>query len=191
MEARPRILEIMVISGENLCIDRNPVKENAYVVVRAESLKWCTTKMAKQLGESSSSLLSWNEKLLLDIPLHARSVTFEVHCKTSKGAVRNIGVARIAISDFLGGKVSESSIQMLSYRLRDWDGRRNGVIHFSVKAKLPEEDPSCEAKMVPAKGMPVTCGGFEGKIMGFQVDETNSNGVVVGIPVWWSYPSNV
>ncbi|XLR62383.1 hypothetical protein HN51_005682 [Arachis hypogaea] len=201
---RPSTLEIMVISGENLCMNQNPVKE-AYVVIRAESLKCCTTKMVKYGGENTSSLLSWNEKFLMDIPLHARSITFEVQCKNSNGAVRSVGVARIAISHFLGEKnnvngnkgIYECTMQkMMSYRLRDWDGRRNGVINFSVRvAKLPEEDPLLEATAVvpePAKGMPVRSCGFEGRVLGFKVDESNnSNGVAVGIPLWWSYPNNI
>ncbi|KAJ1414822.1 C2 domain [Sesbania bispinosa] len=180
MEGRPCTLEITVISGENLCIDGKPVRENAYVVVRAESLKCYTTKMAaesKSNGENSSSFLSWNEKLSLEMSVHARCITFEVQCKTSKGVDRDVGVARIAVSDFMGE--SANCMKVLSYGLRDWDGRRNGVIHFSVRVKMPEEKE---------KGMTVSSGGLEAEVMGFEVnDEKSSNGVVIGIPLWWSY----
>ncbi|KAG5053715.1 hypothetical protein JHK85_006225 [Glycine max] len=133
MEAKPqaRTLEITVMSGENICVDRSSGAENVYVVVRAESLNSCTTKTVNE----DKGVHAWNEKLLLDIPTHARSVTFEVQCKKYKG-VRPIGVARIALSDFLSNDtkiVSESVPQMYCYGLRNWEGRQNGVIHFSVK----------------------------------------------------------
>ena len=136
MKACSRTLEITVISGENLYVDQNPVTKDTYVVVRTESLNCCTTKMAMEGGSGSNP--SWNEKFLLDMPMHARSITFEVQCKTSKG-IKNIGVARIAVSDFLGPNLQENCLQVLSYRLRDWEGRRNGVINFSVRMKTPEE----------------------------------------------------
>ena len=94
------VLEITVISCENLRVTEDP-----YVVVRAESLKCCTTKMAKDSGSNKTSLFSWNEKLMLNMPMHARSITFEVQCNRFKG-FRPAGVARIAVSDFLGGGVS-------------------------------------------------------------------------------------
>ncbi|MCH81457.1 BON1-associated protein 2-like, partial [Trifolium medium] len=122
-------LEITIISGQNISIERNSKAEDIYVVVRAESLNSCTTKMVNE----NEGLLSWDEKFMLDIPSHARSVTFEVQCKKYKGA-RPIGVARIALSDFLGDNMSlQSCAQNFSYGLRDWDGRKNGVINFSVR----------------------------------------------------------
>ncbi|XP_061340124.1 BON1-associated protein 2-like [Gastrolobium bilobum] len=182
-----RTLEITVISGENICVDdQSPMGENVYVVVRAESLNSCTTKMVKE----DKGLLAWNEKFLLDIPMHARSVTFEVQCKKYKGS-RPIGVARIALSDFLGGSVSENCLQMLSYNLRNWDGKRNGVIHFSVRVITPEDRSCSETKSVLGITT-VSSNGFEPhEVMGFQVDHKNSSHVVIGIPVWWSYPSNI
>ncbi|KAI5421587.1 hypothetical protein KIW84_045129 [Lathyrus oleraceus] len=94
-----RTLEITVISGENI-----HVTEDAYVVVRGESLDCYTTKTVK---DNKSSFLSWDEMFLLDMPLHARSITFEVQCKRFK-SVRPIGVARIAVADFLNGVESEN-----------------------------------------------------------------------------------
>jgi hypothetical protein len=70
-------LEITIISGRNICVERNSKAEDVYVVVRAESLNSCTTKMVNK----SEGLLSWDEKFMLDIPSHAKSVTFEVQCK--------------------------------------------------------------------------------------------------------------
>ena len=83
MEVKPqaRTLEITVMSGENISMDRSSVAENVYVVVRAESLNSCRTKMVNEEG----GVHAWNEKFLLDIPLYAKSVTFEVQCKKYKG----------------------------------------------------------------------------------------------------------
>ncbi|KAI4354994.1 hypothetical protein L6164_003813 [Bauhinia variegata] len=183
LKASSRSLEITVISCENLCVDGNPVTENAYVVVRTESINSYTTSMSREGG----SYPSWNEKFLMDIPFHARSITFEVQCK---GAVRPVGVARIALSDLLAGGSQAENLQCLSYRLRNWDGRRNGVINFSVKAKAPEYSiPS----MKPAKGMVMSSGKFEREFTGVHVVDKNSNRVAIGIPiqVQWSYPATV
>ncbi|KAK2353831.1 BON1-associated protein [Trifolium repens] len=127
-------LEITIISGQKICIERNSKAEDVYVVVRAESLNSCTTKMVNE----NEGLLSWEEKFMLDIPSHAKSVTFEVQCKKYKGA-RPIGVARVALSDFLGNNMSlQSCAKNFSYGLRDWDGRKNGVINFSVREVTQE-----------------------------------------------------
>ncbi|KAG5009246.1 hypothetical protein AAZX31_07G073400 [Glycine max] len=189
MEAKShsQTLEITVMSGENISVDQSSVAANVYVVVGAESLNSCTTKMVNEDG----GVHAWNETFLLDVPSYARSVTFEVQCKKYKG-VRPIGVARIALSDFLGGNnvVSESVPQMYCYGLRNWEGRRNGVIHFSVRVVTlgdnlcSETKEEKETKMVNSKET-------EHEVMGFQVNSKNSNDVVIGIPVRWSYQSAI
>ncbi|CAJ2657715.1 unnamed protein product [Trifolium pratense] len=181
MGVASRTLEITVISGENI-----QATEDACVVVRGESLNCYTTKTVKN-NESgkNSSFLSWNEKFLLDMPMHARSVSFEVQCKKFKG-IRPIGVARIAISDFLNGDVLGDCSQIFSYRLRDWEGRQNGVIHFSVREAVSEKIlvSTTEKKMV-ANGK-----NYGNSLTGTDVGAKNSNdGVVIGIPVWWNYPN--
>ncbi|XP_061340132.1 uncharacterized protein LOC133286699 [Gastrolobium bilobum] len=170
-----RTVEITVISGENL-----NVKEDAYVVVRAESINFCTTKMAKDSGSNNSSFLSWNEKMLLDMPVHARSITFEVQCKKSNGA-RPVGVARIAVSDFLGGcgSVPENCMQVLSYRLRDWEGKRSGVIHFAVRVPTSEEYLISTEEPVKKTD----------RFTGIHVGDKNSSGDATGVPFWWNYPN--
>lgn len=179
MGVSSRTLEITVISGENVL----NVTEEAYVVVRSESLNCCTTRMVKDSNGNnnvnSGSFLSWNEKFLLDMPVHARSITFEVQCNKFKGA-RPVGVTRIALSDLLGAAVvqEENCLRILSYRLRDFEGRRNGVIHFAVRVATPEEYYSAE----PVKGA-VAFARDSG------VGHRNSNGVVTGVPFWWNYPN--
>ncbi|XP_054785268.1 BON1-associated protein 2-like [Prosopis cineraria] len=173
MEAmRTRTLEVRVISGENLCIDRAPVTENVSVTVRAESLKCWSTKMARQEAESSSTL--WNEKLMMEVPLHAQSITFEVQCKTTRGTVRSIGLARIGIWDLIP-REDQECLEMQSYRLRNWEGRRSGVINFSVK-EVKEEGETAGKEKDSMIGV------------GRHQDVNNhSNGYVMGIPVWWNH----
>ncbi|KAI4358014.1 hypothetical protein L6164_001923 [Bauhinia variegata] len=185
-----KTLEITVISAENLSVDHNPVTENAYVTVRTESIKCCKTSMAREGGSHPS----WNEKFLLEMPMHAKSINFEVQCKMSTGIVKSVGVARIAISDFLGESVPESSLQFLRYSLRNWDGGRSGIINFTARVKSPEEDLCSEEKPEKETGVkPRSCGMFENEVMGIQIGEKNAYGVVTGIPVWWNnnYRANI
>ncbi|KAK7274570.1 hypothetical protein RIF29_15666 [Crotalaria pallida] len=173
MRESSRTLEITIISGENL-----NKTDDAYVVVRAESIKCCTTRTAKASGNADdSTFLSWNEKLFIDVPAHARSITFEVQCKKSNGAARTVGVARIGINDFLGEGVPDNCLQVLSYGLRDWEGRRNGVIHFAVRVAVPEE---CTARTKDNSGE---------RLMRAHVGDKKSCGIVAGVPFWWNYPN--
>ena len=184
----PRALEVTVISGENFCVDRTPVTENIYVAVRAESLKCWTTKPAKQEVKSLST--SWNEKLMVEVPLHAQSITLEVQCKTPRGVVRSIGLARIAIRDVI--PKDEKCCEVLSYRLRNWEGRKSGVINFSVKVANKEEQ---EIRKDDKDLKMVNSGDFKPERIGFhhhhqhmkadnQNNDTDYNGYVMGIPVW-------
>ncbi|KAL4393443.1 hypothetical protein S83_003797 [Arachis hypogaea] len=193
MEAKQHActLEITVISGENICVDRTPIAENIFVTVRAESLNCCITKMVSENG----GIFAWNEKFMLDIPMHARSITFEVQCKKFKAA-RPVGVARIGVLDVLFSRNisnatenNDDGVQMLSYELRGWDGRRNGVIHFSVRVVVPppEDWPgSCEIKQAKEEMKMSSSGLFEhDQVMESKVNNQNNpkNNVICG-PVW-------
>ncbi|TKY63859.1 BON1-associated protein 2 [Spatholobus suberectus] len=165
MAAKSRTLELTVLSAEGLHIRGKPANKNVFTVVRAESITSHATAMTK----GNNGFHSWNEKFLVELGAHARCVTFEVKCKTGTG-VRDVGVARIALSDFLGGLVPDHCLQFLCYRLRDWDGGENGIVNFSVRVVAP---PS------------TTAGGR----WGFGAEAENdcsslSMGVVTGIPVW-------
>ncbi|KAK4266779.1 hypothetical protein QN277_023655 [Acacia crassicarpa] len=186
---KPRTLEVTVISGEGLCIDQNLVTENVYVVVRTESLKCWSTKPAKQEVGSLSSL--WNEKLMVEVPLHAQSITFEVQCKTPRGMVRSIGLARIGIWDVIPKK--DKCLEMQSYRLRNWEGRRSGIINFSVIVANSKDEQGTEKELKDPKMM-VNSGDLKAEIIGVDHQDMNANtpndnkGYVMGIPVnWWNY----
>ncbi|KAK7382126.1 hypothetical protein VNO80_00839 [Phaseolus coccineus] len=106
-------LEITIMSGENISVDRNSVAE-MNVVVRAESLNCCTTKMVN----GDDGVHAWNEKLLLEVPSYASSLTFEVQCNKYR-KLRPVGVARIALLDLLFAKNNNVLSQMFCYGLRN------------------------------------------------------------------------
>ncbi|CAK9134450.1 unnamed protein product [Ilex paraguariensis] len=173
METKARNLEITVISGEGLRIKQRRVKQNAFVILRTDSHNVRTTNSDAEGG----SYPAWHEKLVVDMPMHARYVTVEVHCKTCSGN-KIVGMARIPASDFLGGYVPANYLHFLSYRLRDVKGERNGIINLSVRVKSP------------ANG---GCGGGSSSggrpLFGAPIGQkvSNSNGIAVGVPVWYQY----
>ncbi|XP_061340167.1 BON1-associated protein 2-like [Gastrolobium bilobum] len=172
MEAtKSRTLEVTVLSAEDLRVNGKLPTKNVYVVVRAESITSHTTAMKADCG---GGFHSWNEKFLVNLATHARSITFEVKCKTQMGVIKDVGVARIALSDFLGGFVPDNCLQFLSYRLRDFDGLRNGIINFSVRVVAPP---------APEKIICGSCGLKTGV-------NDSSNGVVTGIPIGWNNRTN-
>lgn len=154
-------------------MDRNLNTENIYVVVRAESIHSYATGTAGSNSNSHNNF-SWNEKLLVDMPVHARSITLEVKCKTSRGSgSKDIGVARVAVSDFLGGSVPDDCLQFLSYRLRNWEGKRNGVVNFSVRLRTRERVAATPEMVVGSCGFQISRGSVTG-------------GVVTGVPLLWN-----
>ncbi|MQK22030.1 hypothetical protein EI013_27060, partial [Escherichia coli] len=87
-----------ILSAENLRMNRKSIKKNAFVTVQSEaSNDVSTTKVDSEGG----SYPSWNEKFVMDMPLHARFITAEVKCKTSTG-IKSVGMTRIPVSDFIG-----------------------------------------------------------------------------------------
>ncbi|XP_050249734.1 BON1-associated protein 2 [Quercus robur] len=164
-----RTLEITVISGEDLRNDRRPIKKNAFVVVRTDSYNSRRTDMDTDGG----SCPKWNQKLVVDMSMHAQFITLQVQCKTSLGD-KTVGTARIPVSDFVGGYVPESYLHFLSYRLRDHNGERNGIVNISVRVKVPEY-ASCSRTEL---GIP----------LGILGQRNFGGGIVTGVPVSCNYP---
>ncbi|MED6158433.1 hypothetical protein PIB30_032756 [Stylosanthes scabra] len=184
------LLELMVQSVEGLQLERKPAttKNNLFVVVRAESINSYTTCMAKQ-GDTNNNL-TWNHKLVVDVPLHASSITLDVKSKTLKG-VKDIGIARVAVSEFMGcgggGGIPQHCLQFLSYRLTDWEGRRNGVLNFSVRVL---NSPEYAGKVVSSCGFQMRGTAMEATTTSSSAS-SGGGGVVVGVPIWWnSYGRN-
>ncbi|KAB2595571.1 BON1-associated protein 2-like [Pyrus ussuriensis x Pyrus communis] len=177
MAANFRTLEITVISAENLQLDRKPIKTNASVTVRTDTnSQFCTTDIDTEGG----AYARWNEKLVLDLPTHSKSITVKVQCKTAYG-VRTFGTATVLASDFVGAYVPEGYPHFLSYRLRDYKGERNGVINISVRMKVPEMY-ACASSTTSSHSR-----------KGFPADGNHSfgGGVAIGVPVWYgAYQKN-
>ncbi|XWS46033.1 hypothetical protein CRYUN_Cryun14cG0030200 [Craigia yunnanensis] len=170
METKSRTLEITILSAEDLRIDNKSVKKNAFVVVSIDPLNSKTTKMDGEGG----SYPSWNDKLVMDMPMQTRFVSLEVKCKGS-GGDKTVGFARIPMTDFIGGYSPETCLQFLSYRLRDPKGLKNGIINVSVRVNEPLH--ACSS-LAAASGL------------GISIDGRKDFGVVTGIPISIGYPSN-
>lgn len=169
-----RTIEITILSAEDLQVNRKHIKGKAFVEVQSDaSSEVGTTKVDSNNG----SYPSWNEKIVMDVPLHSRFITIDVRCRTSSTASNSIGMARIPVCEFVGGYVPENQLQFLSYRLWDSKVRRNGVINISVRVKVSHH--SCSGSIpLSATGVPVAGNG--------------STGVVTGIPaVWLNYQRNL
>ncbi|VFQ94639.1 unnamed protein product [Cuscuta campestris] len=158
LSASPRTLEVTVISGEDL--RPFPVK-NAFVTVRSDAGDaQIATGTEKQ---RRSDYVEWGEKMTVKLPIRARHLMVEVHCRTFTG-IRSIGVAKIPTSDFLGGLVPENYMNFLSYRLRDKGGIRNGIINLSIRVEAEDNLEREYCRPCTAAAAP---------------------GVVTGVPVCW------
>lgn len=169
-----RLLEVTVISGENLLDNRKqPVKKNVFVNIKTDSYSsnLQTTKLDKEGGSNPT----WNEKLIVDLPMHASHLTVEVQCKNSSG-IKTVGIARVPTSDFIGGFLPEDYLRFLSYRLRDEKGKKNGIINFSVRVKnAPPGPPQSAAGCAAAYSLQWTAA---------PVNRGSSWGVATGVPVY-------
>jgi len=158
------ILEIIILNAENLHMNKNSIKKNAFVSLKCDSSNetcYSTKDNTEECG--GGSCLLWNEKLVMEVPLNARYIIADVKCKTSWGNIKSVGMARIPVSDLF---LQDDQVQFFSYRLWDNRVRRNGVINISVTVKVMEYS-------YPVTGIPVA-------------DDDGSTGVVRGIPVWVS-----
>lgn len=176
-----RTVEVTVLSAENLQMNRKPARGNTFVTVHSDASTdaGAVTKVDSEGG----SYPSWNEKVVVNVPLHARFISVEVKCKTSSSSSltgsNSVGVARIPVSDFIGGYVPENQLHFLSYRLWDGNVRRNGVINISVRVKVPERSSCSSSSMSFAA------------VTGVPVAGNGSTGVVTGIPaLWLNYQRN-
>ncbi|GMI98373.1 BON ASSOCIATION PROTEIN 1-LIKE, BON association protein 2 [Hibiscus trionum] len=172
METKSRTLEITVLSAEDLRTHNKPVKKNTFAVVWTDTYNYKTTKIDAEGG----NFPSWNDELVMDMPMHTRFVTLQVKCKASGagGGDKTVGIARIPVTDFVGGFYPENRLQFLSYRLRDSKGLKNGIVNVSVRVKEPLQACSSQAA---ASGL------------GIPIDGRKDSGIVTGIPVWNGYPS--
>ncbi|XP_038709836.1 BON1-associated protein 2-like [Tripterygium wilfordii] len=169
-----RSLEITVLSAENLRKDGKSIKKNTFAVVKIDPFNCHSTKIDTEGG----SYPSWNDKLLVELPMHERFVTLEVHKKSSNNNSRIIGTARMPVSDIFGEYYTPLDyLHFLSYRLRDKKGERNGIINVSVRAKAPEYDHACSK----------TTSLSLGPRLGLSIGGYTNHGAVTGFPVRCDY----
>ncbi|PIN21995.1 hypothetical protein CDL12_05295 [Handroanthus impetiginosus] len=171
-----KVIEVTVISAEGLLLNRKkPVKKNACVVVRSDPFNSRSTGMDREGG----SYPSWNEKLVMELPVRARFITVEAHSGS-----KLIGTANIPVSDFAGGYLPENYLSFLSYRLRNANGEKNGIINLSVKVKGEGAKSGCggggsctaSCSGRPWTGVPPVDG-----------SKVSDLGIVTGIPVRYRY----
>ncbi|XP_065864303.1 BON1-associated protein 2-like [Euphorbia lathyris] len=179
MESSSKNLEITVLSAENLRLNGKPVKKDAFVVVKTDNLN-CRSTRADHEGGSN---LIWNQKLEMEMASHSRFITVQVECRINGSENRLIGTASIPVSDFSGGYFPINYLHLLSYRLRDGRGEKNGIINVSVKVVkgladyvLPPVRKNCSSSSF-----------YSGTRWGSPVQGNSyyhGGGVVSGVPVW-------
>ncbi|KAI3444596.1 hypothetical protein Pfo_001261 [Paulownia fortunei] len=161
-----KVIEITVVSAEGLLVNRRqPVKKNVSITVKTDPFNSRSTGVDSEGG----SYPAWNEKLVMDLPVHARFITVEANSGS-----RIIGTANIPVSDFAGGHLPENYLSFLSYRLRGANGEKNGIINLSVKVKGTGNTGCASSCSRPWMGVPA-------------VDNKVSGGIVTGIPVPYRY----
>ncbi|WOG95803.1 hypothetical protein DCAR_0415132 [Daucus carota subsp. sativus] len=163
-------LEITIISCEGLRINRQKsVKRNTFVTVQTDAQNVNTT----QLDIKGGSYPAWNEKLYVRMPMHLHFLHIDVQCKVSSNGNKFIGRAKIPVTDFTGAYYPENYLHILSYRLRDEYGERNGIINFSVRMRAsdPTNVPNYGHYQLPRRISPMA-------------GEVCNYGMVTGVPVW-------
>ncbi|KAL5727609.1 hypothetical protein ACHQM5_000788 [Ranunculus cassubicifolius] len=122
--------QITILSAEDLRINGRPVKKNTFVTIETDAnSSQCTTTAI-----NGGSNPSWNEKLDFSLPLHVKSMRLVVKCKKGPSE-RTIGSVSIPFSDFFEDYVPANCLHFLSYRLRDQEGDRNGIVNISIRVK--------------------------------------------------------
>ncbi|KAK9143478.1 hypothetical protein Syun_012878 [Stephania yunnanensis] len=133
MKSLSRSIEITVISAEDLSIHGRPIKNNAFVVVQTAP----NATRSTSVDTTGGTYPSWNEMLELPLPQESQFVRVEVQCRTSSGA-KAVGGVNVPVSDFAEGWIPNGYLTFLSYRLRKWNGERNGIINLSIRVKGKE-----------------------------------------------------
>ncbi|KAF8027002.1 hypothetical protein BT93_E0047 [Corymbia citriodora subsp. variegata] len=164
-------LEVTVISGEDLRINDRPIENNAFVTVKADSHGLPSSQDSTKPDAWSESYPHWDEKLHVDLPGGCGTSSL----RSSAAGDKLVGTAWIPVSDFIGGYTPEDYLHILSYRLRDGKGLRNGIINISVKDVTSSHKgtaASSSSPLAPKFGIPA--------------EREKNGGTVTGVPVWHS-----
>ncbi|KAF8088289.1 hypothetical protein N665_0546s0021 [Sinapis alba] len=133
-----RSLEIELISAEGLKVNRKPVKRKTFGVIRIDQETHHTCEEYEQGG----SYPIWKHRIKTEMAVDGsvRFISVEVSYRTSGGAVKNVGVAKIPVTDFIGGFAPQGHLNFLSYRLRDEYGDKSGIVNVSIMVKPDVND---------------------------------------------------
>ncbi|KAG7639839.1 BON1-associated protein 2 [Arabidopsis thaliana] len=196
-----RSLEIEVISAEGLKVDRKPLKKKTYSVVRIDEKSW-----ASKVDELGGSYPIWKDRFDMEMPISAsvRFISIEVYYRTSgSGRDKNVGYAKIPVTDFMGGFAPQGHLNFLSYRLRDEYGDKCGIVNVSIMVKPDGNDhksslPSSSFAVAPvdyaACSWQATAAArnnqmWRPRTSSSMVSTAGYGGgrVVTGVPVWCAY----
>ncbi|WCJ23162.1 hypothetical protein M5689_005205 [Euphorbia peplus] len=181
MDSSSRNLEITILSAENLTLFGKPVKKDVFVVVRTDNLNSKSTGADRDGGSNPI----WNQKLDMEMASHSRSITLQVQCRIGSEN-RVIGTASVPVSDFSGGYFPANYLHLLSYRLRDSRGEKNGIVNVSVKLRGGLADYVLPAARKNNSSSSYYSAGFcSDQKWGSPVDVNKYHGgVATGVPVW-------
>ncbi|KAF2601339.1 hypothetical protein F2Q70_00028874 [Brassica cretica] len=176
-----RSLEIELISAEGLKVNGKPVKRRTFGVVRIDQ----ETHHKCKVDEQGGSYPIWQDRIKTEMAVDGsvRFITVEVFYKTSGGAKKSVGVAKIPVTDFMGGFAPQGHLNFLSYRLRDEYGDKSGIVNVSIMVKPDFSDgyTACSSQAVRANGQmwrPMTSSSM--------ATTTGYGGrIVTGVPVNW------
>ncbi|KAF9617559.1 hypothetical protein IFM89_037371 [Coptis chinensis] len=178
-----RLLEIKIISAEDLRIDSRSTKKNAFVTIRTAANKLISTSMDSEGG----SYPSWHENFELPLPHNVNHISLDVKCMNGS-TVRTIGSASIPCSDFLEDWVPPNCLHFLSYRLRDSDGKRNGIVNLCIRLINPNYRPPILASTeVQAQGYKISNACKSTTRSCAQTGYSNTGGIAIGMPVTKGY----
>ncbi|KAL5727605.1 hypothetical protein ACHQM5_000784 [Ranunculus cassubicifolius] len=187
MEKSSCSIEVTIISAEDLRHNGRPVKKNTFVTIETDSN---STPLFTSTDTVGGSYPSWNEKLEFSFPYNGKNIRLDVKCKIGS-SVKTIGSVFIPLSDFLEDYVPANCLHFLSYRLRDHDGDRNGIVNLSIRVEgaeyiAPTAFPSM--KVQTGYNNSNACGWMAPSRNHRRDTYTSNNGgIAIGVPVSKGY----
>ncbi|CAN8318737.1 unnamed protein product [Cochlearia groenlandica] len=192
-----RSLEIELISAEGLKANRKPLKKKStYCIVRIDNQKPKLSKLDESCG---GSYPIWKDKIEMDMPINGsvRFISIEVLYKTSNGSEKIVGVAKIPVTDFMGGFAPHGHLNFLSYRLRDEYGDKSGIVNVSILVKPDGNDvkslapsPAVSSPMYYSDCSSQAAAAGNGQMWRQRTSSSMSGyggRVVIGVPAWSAY----
>ncbi|KAL0711375.1 hypothetical protein Bca4012_018353 [Brassica carinata] len=190
-----RSLEIELISAEGLKVNRKPVKRKTFCIIKIDQ----ETRECEP-DEQGGSYPVWKDKVEMDMAMNGsvRFISIEVLYKTSGGAKKNVGVAKIPVTDFMGGFAPQGHLNFLSYRLRDEYGDKSGIVNVSIMVKpdgksLKYSSPSMAAPVdyaaCSSQAAAVSSQMWRPRTSSSMAVPAGYGGrVVTGVPFWGAFP---